>query len=179
MINVAHAIMDWHVILRELESRDLHEQKNARVFAAFKHLCEMRQDGVADKSSGEGGDTELERLTSQLNEIALAKEQADATALRLTKEKKHLQDKLIQLTRRVEGLTMEIKEKNKSIEIINDEHLVNQMQTNVMTERMDQLTKENAKLRAENDELVLRWMKKVAEDAERMNEVNELIGGRR
>jgi Autophagy protein 16 (ATG16) len=67
------------------------------------------------------------------------------------------------LQRKVRDREEEIKEGKKLIEQVQDEMVSLNLQLNMAEQRSE-------KLEAENKELVRRWMKKMGEEADRMNE---------
>ena len=70
------------------------------------------------------------------------------------------------LERRLRDRDSELRGKAKLLEHVQDENATLNMQLNVMEE-------EKQKLQTENRELVDRWMKRVGEEAEKMNEVGK------
>ncbi|KAI5969768.1 ATG16 [Candida margitis] len=81
--------------------------------------------------------SENEDLISNLNSITLKNEKLEAMIRekdrRIGKLEK-LSDKLQNL---IDHLNLEMKEKNKTIELINDENLTNQIQLNVLRDKLD------------------------------------------
>jgi autophagy-related protein 16 len=97
----------------------------------------------------------------------------------LKRERNDLQKEVLTTKLKNEDLTSLIKEKDRVIEILKDELAAHQLE---LVQREEQLKTEKEKTRsleADNKTLVDRWMMEKAKEAEKMNEVNEIINGAR
>lgn len=166
-------------ILKKLTLRDEYEKKDSKYFKAFTQLSQNtrlkdvdRDDGGQDynKVVNENNQlkNEVESLTSNLNQATINLEKSELQYNQLFKTQSQLERQVKSLNSKIKSLNLEILEKNKSIEIVNDELLLNQIQTNVLNDRIHKLSKENEKL-------VERWIEKVKNDAEKLNDANEFL----
>ncbi|KAI5956352.1 ATG16 [Candida jiufengensis] len=71
-------------------------------------------------------------LITNLNSITLKNEKLESIIKEKDVSNKKLEKMNTNLTKKIENLLMELKEKNKTIELINDENLTNQIQLNVL-----------------------------------------------
>ncbi|SGZ48607.1 CIC11C00000005108 [Sungouiella intermedia] len=142
----------WAQVELRLEQRDQLEQKDSPFYHAFSQL------NLLGKSSGnlewdllrkENGQLlqENESLVQRLNLQAMKMESYQQQIAQLQKSVKSHELKQQRLQQRIADLTEEIAEKNRSIQIINDEHLINLIQVNVLKDQVAQLTKEKEQLR--------------------------------
>ncbi|SGZ52405.1 CIC11C00000002789 [Sungouiella intermedia] len=142
----------WAQVELRLEQRDQLEQKDSPFYHAFSQL------NLLGKSSGnlewdllrkENGQLlqENESLVQRLNLQAMKMESYQQQIAQLQKSVKSHELKQHRLQQRIADLTEEIAEKNRSIQIINDEHLINLIQVNVLKDQVAQLTKEKEQLR--------------------------------
>lgn len=142
----------WAQVELRLEQRDQLEQKDSPFYHAFSQL------NLLGKSSGnlewdllrkENGQLlqENESLVQRLNLQAMKMESYQQQIAQLQKSVKSHDLKQQRLQQRIADLTEEIAEKNRSIQIINDEHLINLIQVNVLKDQVAQLTKEKEQLR--------------------------------
>lgn len=166
-------------ILKKLTLRDEYEKKDSKYFKAFTQLSQNTRLKVVDRDDG-GQDynkvvnennqlkNEVESLTSNLNQATINLEKSGLQYNQLFKTQSQLERQVKSLNSKIKSLNLEILEKNKSIEIVNDELLLNQIQTNVLNDRIHKLSKENEKL-------VERWIEKVKNDAEKLNDANEFL----
>lgn len=109
---------------------------------------------------------ENETLIERLNQQTLRLESLEGKVAQQDKKIRLLELTVAQLNLKIDHLVLEVAEKNRTVEIINDEHLVHEIQQNVLKEEIE-------KLKKENELLVQRWMAKVAQDADSMNQGNE------
>lgn len=141
----------WAQIELRLEQRDQLEQKDSAFFRAFSQLSLLKA------SSGDKEWDQLRKENAQLlQENESLAQRLNLQAFRIEGYQNQIQDqqKLIKtheskynkLQQRLKHLSEEIDEKNRSIQIINDEHLINLIQVNVLKDQVAQLTKEKAKL---------------------------------
>lgn len=86
-------------------------------------------------------------MVGRLNLQAVQLEKGQSDMQKAEKLLKLQENRIGKLQLRVAQLSEEIAEKNRSIEIINDEHLINSIQVNVLREQVASLTKENETLK--------------------------------
>lgn len=155
-------------LLRKLIERDEYEKRDTRLFHAFQELNDrLHQKGVVIGQHGE----ELPINQSQTREINKLAALLDKKEMMLQSQKKRISDfesREKQMSNKIHALKYELQEKNKAIQIANDEILMGQIQLNLLTEKAEKLTREN-------ENLVTRWMERVKLEADQMNEVNEFL----
>lgn len=158
----------WQEVERRLQNRDAIEKSNIELFKAFDQLWRMR--GSAGNEDVTQHRNQLlaqnENLIDQLNKQTSRLEASNDEVRSLSRQVRDRDNKIEKLSAKIEYLRSEISEKNKSIEIINDEYLVSQISQNAMKEEVD-------KLKTENESLIRRWLEKVKLDADSMNSLNE------
>lgn len=155
---------DWNLILEKLGVRDQVELEDAKYFVAFSQLLRTRTVGNAVDSGKL--QTEVESLVMQLNQSSLQSQRLQQDIRQRDTTIKSLEKNIEKLNSRLHNLNLELKEKDKAIEIVNDEVLMHQIQLNVLGEKVKKVEEENASL-------VKRWMEKMQKDAEEMNRRNE------
>ncbi|CUM55658.1 unnamed protein product [Debaryomyces tyrocola] len=167
-------------ILNRLNTRDQYEKKDSKYFKAFSQLSqEARKDDQLsnnDKSieynkllkENNQFKKENEILTTSLNQTTISLEKSDLKINQLLKKQDQLERQNTSLNTKIKHLNLEIIEKNKSVEIVNDELLLNEIQTNVLNDKITRLSDENKKL-------VERWIEKAKSDAEKLNDANEFL----
>lgn len=173
--------MSWEEhVAGQLQLRDQLEKADSQYFSAFDEL--LKRTIAAEKAAASaaiGKDSpfheevlqlrqENKQLVQQLNERSFEVQSKNAKIRSLEVAEQKLSKSIDVLKLRVIDLKNEIQEKNKSIELINDENLSSQIQNNVLAKKVRELS-------TENDSLIKRWIDKVKADAERMNEVNEML----
>ncbi|KAG7193161.1 uncharacterized protein KQ657_000915 [Scheffersomyces spartinae] len=155
-------------LLRKLIERDEYEKRDTRLFHAFQELNDrLHQKEVVIGQHGE----ELPINQSQTREINKLAALLDKKEMMLQSQKKRISDfesREKQMSNKIHALKYELQEKNKAIQIANDEILMGQIQLNLLTEKAEKLTREN-------ENLVTRWMERVKLEADQMNEVNEFL----
>lgn len=169
--------MSWQDrTLELLRVRDDIEQHDKRFLDAFNELLARvaARERAGDGASGDAA-TALKELTTRANALAFAEAAANAKVAALERAEAHNQRLVNLLRQRLDDAKAQLRDKDKSIELINDEVLSAQIQNNVLAARCRDADATNARLRAENDALVLRWIAKVAADAERINDQNERL----
>ena len=87
-------------------------------------------------------------LISSLNTATINNEKLEQRIKHDSLTIKSLERSNTKLQNKIENLLLEIKEKNKTIELINDEVLMNQIQYNVLKDKVKSLEKENLKLKS-------------------------------
>ncbi|KAI5963362.1 ATG16 [Candida theae] len=80
---------------------------------------------------------ENEELISNLNSITLKNEKLEAIIKEKDKKIIKLEKLASKLQKGIDNLNLEMKEKNKTIELINDENLTNQIQLNVLRDKIE------------------------------------------
>lgn len=158
---------DWGGdILARLKIRDELESRDSQYFVAFDLLRRKKA------TEGNAGDADVaaenERLIQKLNGLAIEVEKKDSQITKLKKQLSSADNTIKSQQNKLENLELKVQEKNKNIEIVNDEFLMNQIQTAVLQKKVDELTKEN-------DMLVKRWMDRVRSEAQQMNDANQFL----
>lgn len=158
----------WKLIEERLHERDELEKKDGAYFKAFSQLARLLPQGNASLAEKERQVLILENetLIERLNQQTLRLESLEGKVAQQDKKIRLLELTVAQLNLKIDHLVLEVAEKNRTVEIINDEHLVHEIQQNVLKEEVE-------KLKKENELLVQRWMAKVAQDADSMNQGNE------
>lgn len=167
-------------ILNKLNARDQYEKKDSKYFKAFSQLSQESRANDTLNNSDKGTEyskllkennhlkKENETLTNSLNQSIIQLEKFELKVNQLLKSQDQLERQNKSLSNKVKHLNLEIIEKNKSVEILNDELLLNEIQTNVLNDKISKLSDENKKL-------VERWIEKVKSDAEKLNDANEFL----
>ncbi|KAG2736142.1 hypothetical protein G9P44_000232 [Scheffersomyces stipitis] len=107
-------------------------------------------------------------LIASLNQSAINLEKAEMALSSEIKTKKSLEKMLARSNTKIDNLGHELKEKDKAIEIINDEILLHQIQTNVLNDKVAELSRQN-------EVLVQRLMTRAQVEAEKLNDANEKV----
>uniref|UniRef100_A0A060T281 ARAD1A06050p n=1 Tax=Blastobotrys adeninivorans TaxID=409370 RepID=A0A060T281_BLAAD len=164
-----HRPMSWQeVISQRLDDRDATEKKLDSIIGAFEEAADRASSkGIASSIESQGGD-ELSKLYTEYSrkedELSAAKNDLMQTRQRLqTAEQEAKESKT-----KVEKLEESVKVLTRTCQNLKDDILALQIQLNVSEDN-------NSKLKKENEELVDRWMKRVAGEAEKLNDVNEFI----
>lgn len=84
---------------------------------------------------------ENNELIQSLNQSTITNEKLESIIHQQSNIIKSLENKNTKLKNKIDGMILEIKEKNKTIELINDEILTNQIQFNVLREKLEHLEK--------------------------------------
>ncbi|GEQ67275.1 hypothetical protein JCM33374_g939 [Metschnikowia sp. JCM 33374] len=139
----------WNEIVKRLSVRDKIEKRDSEYYQAFAQLSKLialSGDANTDRLVKENAHLweENETLITRLNSQTLRLEAADTRVQELAKTIKAQDLQAAKLSRKVALLTEQLSEKNKSFEIINDEHLISQIQSNVLKDRVAQLERELA-----------------------------------
>jgi DNA repair exonuclease SbcCD ATPase subunit len=119
-------------------------------------LAQLRQDLA--KAQAERADLQI-RLDSAVQNLDTLKAKSKTDAKRITQ----LNATVAQLTTKLRDRDEELRGKAKLIENVQDENVTLNLQLNMAEER-------SAKLKKENQELVDRWMARMGQEADRMNE---------
>jgi autophagy-related protein 16 len=158
---------DWRGdILARLKIRDELESRDSQYFVAFDLL--RRKKAIESNAGDADVAAENERLIQKLNGLAIEVEKKDSQITKLKKQLSSADNTIKSQQNKLESLELKVQEKNKNIEIVNDEFLMNQIQTAVLQKKVDELTKEN-------EMLVKRWMDRVSSEAQQMNDANQFL----
>lgn len=141
----------WAQIELRLEQRDQLEQKDSPFYHAFSQLNLLGNPSGNlewDLLRKENAQllNENESLVQRLNLQAMKMEAYQEQIALLQKTVRSYETKHNKLQQKLADLAEEIAEKNRSIQIINDEHLINLIQMNVLKDHVAQLTKEKEEL---------------------------------
>lgn len=156
----------WAEVAARLSLRDQLEQHNAEFYRYFAQLARLRpSSSLPDWLEKENRQLheDNESLIQRLNKQTLRLELADAHSRAQAKSIETHQSRVARLQLKVEQLTLEIAEKNRSIQIMSDEHMILQIQQNVMKDEVE-------KLGGENKRLLQKLLEKKVGEAEEMNE---------
>ena len=85
---------------------------------------------------------ENNELIQSLNQSTITNEKLESIIEQQSNIIKSLESKNVKLKNKIDGMVLEIKEKNKTIELINDEILTNQIQFNVLRDKLEKLEKQ-------------------------------------
>lgn len=118
-------------------------------------LSTLRTDLASTQKARASLQAQLEDLTAQLTALTTQQRASQAQIFSLTKQKTELE-------RKVRDRDEEVRGKSKMVEQAHDEMVAQGLQLNLAEDR-------SAKLEKENKELVERWMKRMGEEAERVN----------
>lgn len=107
--------------------------------------------------------TELSNLGTKLDQMQVAAKEQSSDTTNLKTQLANLEHEKALLSRKLRDRDSELKEKARLVENVQDELLGLEMQINVAEEKA-------ARLQTENKELVDRWMSRMGQEAEKMNE---------
>lgn len=163
---IFHPMSDpWSQVATRLAQRDHLEKHDSEFYSYFAQLARLRpsksEPERLEKENRQLRD-ENDSLVLRLNKKTLQMELAEAHAREQAKAIETHKSRLARLQQKIDQLTLEIQEKNHSIQILTDENLVTQIQQNVMKGELD-------KLKAENDRLLHKVLEKKGAEAEAMN----------
>lgn len=144
-------VMDdpWAEVAARLSLRDQLEQHNADFYRYFAQLSRLRPSAaLPDRLEKENRQLheENESLIQRLNKQTLRIELAEAHSRDQAKSIESHKARAARLQQKVEQLTMEIAEKNRSIQIMSDEHMISRIQQNVMKDTVEKFGDENKRL---------------------------------
>lgn len=164
-IHQRNSMDPWEEVAVRLGARDQLEQKGREFYHIFAQLSQLQapNNTQPDRTARENRRLleENESLIRRLNSQTLQMERMESEMAELKMALKSQEAKNAKLTAKVASTQSEIAEKNRQIEIINDENLISQIQHNVLGDQVKSLKKEN-------DELVRRWVERVGKEAEDM-----------
>lgn len=132
----------WRELADKLVKRDKAEKTDSEYFQAFTQMARLRAttaDATLDKLVRENCEIreENETLVTRLNTQTVRLESANDQILDLQKMLKSQESKMAKLQKRLTQMTQELAEKNRLFEILNDEHLIAQIQLNVLKEQSE------------------------------------------
>lgn len=163
---------DWVLeALSRLNVRDEIEKKESSYFNAFlqlRHHLNERKLVEIDRDREASLNTDKEIMIDKMNGLYFTIEKLNEKLASANKTIKSLEKENQNQQARIESLMLEVNEKNRAIETVNDELLSLNIQNNVLGDNVK-------KLSAENEALVARWMERVKQDVEKLNEANEMI----
>ena len=118
-------------------------------------LAALRTDLAATQKARTALQKEVQEVTSSLSTLQIQSKASQAEISQLRKQKVHLE-------RKVRDRDEELKEKAGLVESTQDEMVALGLQLNMAEQRKE-------KLETENQDLVDRWMKRMGEEADRVN----------
>ena len=144
--------------------------------AAYKHQSTLTPSQSAqlqqeqDRFRQELADAYKQLAQHSQRIITLTDEHKDLqdTFTGLERENQQLQKQVALSTRQIGDLQALVKEKDAALQVLQDEHVTLQLELNKTAERCRDLENENRVL-------VERWLRKMNQEAERMNEVNQMM----
>jgi chromosome segregation ATPase len=118
-------------------------------------LSTLRTDLAATQKARSSLQTQLSDLTAQLSALSTQQRSSQSQITALTKQ-------VLETERKLHDRDEELRGKSKMVEHAQDEMVALELQFNLAEQRSE-------KLERENKELVERWMKRMGEEAERVN----------
>ena len=142
----------WSEIFKRLADRDKVEKRDSEYYQAFAQLSRLlllSDSASTDRLVKENAHLweENELLITRLNLQTIRLESADLRAKELTKAIRDQDAQAVKLQNKISLLTQQLVEKNKLLEIVNDEHLITQIQQNVLKDRVGELERELGQLK--------------------------------
>ncbi|KAF7998914.1 hypothetical protein HF325_006446 [Metschnikowia pulcherrima] len=142
----------WSEIFKRLADRDKVEKRDSEYYQAFaqlSRLLSLSDSASTDRIVKENAHLweENELLITRLNLQTIRLESADLRAKELTKAIRDQDAQAVKLQNKISLLTQQLVEKNKLLEIVNDEHLISQIQQNVLKDRVGELERELGQLK--------------------------------
>lgn len=142
----------WSEIFKRLADRDKVEKRDSEYYQAFaqlSRLLSLSDSASTDRLVKENAHLweENELLITRLNLQTIRLESADLRAKELTKAMRDQDAQAVKLQNKISLLTQQLVEKNKLLEIVNDEHLITQIQQNVLKDRVGELERELGQLK--------------------------------
>lgn len=165
---------DWVLqAISQLNVRDEIEKKESAYFNAFKQLQHTlnQQKGAnieGESTSHVNHEADKDVVIDKMNGLYFTIEKLNDKLAQSSKTIKQLEKENRAQLARIESLVLEVSEKNRAIETINDELLSLNIQNNVLSGKVVDLEREN-------ETLVKRWMDRVKQDVEKLNEANEKL----
>ena len=142
----------WSEIFKRLADRDKVEKRDSEYYQAFaqlSRLLSLSDSASTDRLVKENAHLweENELLITRLNLQTIRLESADLRAKELTKAIRDQDAQAVKSQNKISLLTQQLVEKNKLLEIVNDEHLISQIQQNVLKDRVGELERELGQLK--------------------------------
>ncbi|KAM9893302.1 hypothetical protein OXX79_009431 [Metschnikowia pulcherrima] len=142
----------WSEIFKRLADRDKVEKRDSEYYQAFaqvSRLLSLSDSASTDRLVKENAHLweENELLITRLNSQTIRLESADLRAKELTKAIRDQDAQAVKSQNKISLLTQQLVEKNKLLEIVNDEHLISQIQQNVLKDRVGELERELGQLK--------------------------------
>ncbi|KAM9932814.1 hypothetical protein OXX80_007561 [Metschnikowia pulcherrima] len=142
----------WSEIFKRLADRDKVEKRDSEYYQAFaqlSRLLSLSDSASTDRLVKENAHLweENELLITRLNSQTIRLESADLRAKELTKAIRDQDAQAVKSQNKISLLTQQLVEKNKLLEIVNDEHLISQIQQNVLKDRVSELERELGQLK--------------------------------
>ncbi|KAM9910638.1 hypothetical protein OXX69_004293 [Metschnikowia pulcherrima] len=142
----------WSEIFKRLADRDKVEKRDSEYYQAFaqlSRLLSLSDSASTDRLVKENAHLweENELLITRLNSQTIRLESADSRAKELTKAIRDQDAQAVKSQNKISLLTQQLVEKNKLLEIVNDEHLISQIQQNVLKDRVGELERELGQLK--------------------------------
>lgn len=127
----------WKEVASRLLQRDKIEKAESEYYNAFSQLARLRvttADANLDRLVKENCDIreENEILVSRLNGQTIKLDSAKLDIGKLNDTVKSQDSKIAKLQKKISQLTQELAEKNRLFDLLNDEHLIAQIQLNVL-----------------------------------------------
>jgi DNA repair exonuclease SbcCD ATPase subunit len=123
--------------------------------ASTDALTRLRNDLATTQKARAGLQTQVSELTNTLKELELRQKSSSSQIAQLIQQKTALE-------RRLKDREEELRGKQKLVEDAQDEMVAQGLQLNIAEEKAERLKKENK-------DLVERWMKRMGEEADRVN----------
>lgn len=162
-------------VLDQLEARDESESSMLPYYDTFTKMADQlrlllvsEQNGPLLLTENARLRDERSKLIARLNAASYTQDEADRKAVSAWAEIASLRQENTILKKQVNDAQAAMSEKNRIIDTINDQILLDQMQINLLMSKHEQVL-------AENDALVNRWIAKVASDADVLNDANEIL----
>lgn len=138
--------------MSRLADRDKVEKADAEYYHAFAQLARLRAvsgDANADRLAKENAQLrdENESLVARLNLQTIKLESTDSRVKELSKAVRIHEGRVARMNGKIAELTEALAEKNRLFDVANDEHLISQIQHNVLLDKVRALEQELAKLK--------------------------------
>lgn len=142
----------WNEIVKRLADRDKVENRDSEYYQAFSQLSKLLTlsgNANTDRLVKENAHLweENESLIARLNLQTLRLEAAEIRTNDLTNTIRAQDAHTVKLQKKILLLTQQLAEKNKLFEVINDEHLISQIQQNVLKDKVNHLERKLAELK--------------------------------
>lgn len=142
----------WNEIVKRLADRDKVENRDSEYYQAFSQLSKLLTlsgNANTDRLVKENAHLweENESLIARLNLQTLRLEAAEIRTNDLTNTIRAQDAHTVKLQKKILLLTQQLAEKNKLFEVINDEHLISQIQQNVLKDKVNDLERKLAELK--------------------------------